>query len=253
MLVVPPRAEVRHRPVDTQRLVLTPVEPADASDLWNAVDTSRAHLERWLPWVPFNTDLDASWRYCEASASDWDHARALRFTIRERGTRRFLGVVGLESLAHLHQSAELGYWLRADGSRRGYMTEAARATVAWAFKRLNVHRVRVAAATDNFASLGVIRRLGFRFEGIAREAERCQGRWLDHSLFALLATDPMQTGGARAFGGRARSAPPAPGPPRCPPRFARRASTGPCLLCARGRPSWRPGCPGRGRPRRPRR
>ena len=115
MLVVPPRAEVRHRPLDTQRLVLTPVEPADASDLWNAVDTSRAHLEKWLPWVPFNTDLDASWRYCEASASDWDHARALRFTIRERGTRRFLGVVGLESLAHLHQSAELGYWLRTDG------------------------------------------------------------------------------------------------------------------------------------------
>ena len=84
MLVVPPRAELRHRPLDTQRLLLVPVEPADAPDLWNAVDASRAHLEKWLPWVPFNTDLDASWRYCEASASDWDHARALRFAIRER-------------------------------------------------------------------------------------------------------------------------------------------------------------------------
>ena len=57
------------------------------------------------------------------------------------------------------------------------------------FGTLNAHRIRVAAATDNHASLGVIRRLGFRFEGIAREAERCQGRWLDHALFALLATD----------------------------------------------------------------
>jgi ribosomal-protein-serine acetyltransferase len=189
MLVVPNRAEIRHRPLETQRLILSPVEPTDASDLWFAVDTSRGHLERWLPWVPFNTDLDASWRYCEASANDWDHSRALRFTIRDRINRRFLGVVGLESLAHLHQSAELGYWLRADGVRRGYMTEAAGATLAWAFKRLNAHRVRVAAATDNVASLGVIRKLGFRFEGIAREAERCQGRWLDHALFALLASD----------------------------------------------------------------
>src|SRR5579875_1714224 len=83
-------------------------------------------------------------------------------------SRRFLGVVGLESIAHLHQSAELGYWLRADASRRGYMTEAARATVSWAFKRLNAHRIRVAAATDNVASLGVIRRVGFRYEGVAR-------------------------------------------------------------------------------------
>jgi ribosomal-protein-serine acetyltransferase len=191
MLAIPQRAELRQRPLETPRLSLAPVEAADASDLWSAVETSRAHLEKWLPWVPFNTDLDASWRYCESSAIDWDHGRALRLTIRERATRRFLGVVGLEALAHLHQSAELGYWLRADGVRRGYMTEAARATVIWAFKRLNAHRVRVAAATDNFASLGVIRRVGFRFEGIAREAERCQGRWLDHAIFGLIATDPI--------------------------------------------------------------
>lgn len=191
MLVVPLRAELRHRPLETTRLVLSPVEPADASDLWLAVEASRAHLEKWLPWVPFNTDLDASFRYCEASASDWDHSRALRFSIRERGTRRFLGVVGLESLAPLHQSAELGYWLRVDAARHGCMSEASRATVAWAFKRLNAHRIRVAAATDNAASLGVIRKLGFRFEGIAREAERCQGRWLNHALFSLLANDPL--------------------------------------------------------------
>jgi ribosomal-protein-serine acetyltransferase len=189
MLVVPPRTELRHRPIVTQRLVLLPVEPADAPDLWIAVDSSRAHLERWLPWVPFNTDVDASWRYCEASASDWDHARALRFSIRERSGSRFLGVVGLESVAHLHLSADLGYWLRAESVRQGFMTEAAGAIVEWAFKRLSVHRIRVAAATGNLPSLGVIRRLSFRFEGIAREAERCQGRWLDHALFALLAGD----------------------------------------------------------------
>jgi len=43
------------------------------------------------------------------------------------------------------------------------------------------------------ASLGVIRRLGFHFEGIARQAERCNGRWLDHAVFALLGTDPRTT------------------------------------------------------------
>ncbi|MEZ4306611.1 MAG: hypothetical protein R3F14_00980 [Polyangiaceae bacterium] len=28
------------------------------------------------------------------------------------------------------------------------------------------------------------------FEGIAREAEWCETRWLDHAVFALLSTDP---------------------------------------------------------------
>jgi ribosomal-protein-serine acetyltransferase len=69
------------------------------------------------------------------------------------------------------------------------MTEAARATVEWALRTLQAHRVRVAAATDNHASLGVIRRIGFHFEGIARQAERCDGRWLDHAVFALLSSD----------------------------------------------------------------
>jgi ribosomal-protein-serine acetyltransferase len=191
MLVVPLRADVRARPIESSRLVLAPVDPSDARELWLAVEASRAHLEKWLPWVPFTTDADASYRYAEASALDWDNGRACRFTIRERGGRRLLGVVGLEALTQLHEGGELGYWLRVDSVRRGYMTEASRVVLDWAFRRVNAHRVRVAAATDNHASLGVIRKLGFRFEGIAREAERCQGRWLDHAIFAMLVSDPV--------------------------------------------------------------
>lgn len=189
MLAVPSRAELRVRPLETPRLHLLPIDASDSGDVWTAVDGSRRELEPWLPWVPFNVDAEASHRYCDASAHDWDNARACRFVVRERQTRKLVGVVGLESFAHLHQSAELGYWLRTDTTRRGYMTEAARATVQWAFRKLLAHRIRVAAATDNHPSLGVIRRLGFRFEGVARQAERVGGRWVDHAVFGMLASD----------------------------------------------------------------
>jgi len=158
MLTVPTRSEIRTRPLESPRLLLAPLEPADGPDLWDAVD--------------------------------WDHGRACRFSMREKKTLNLVGVVGLETFAHPHQSVELGYWLRRESTGQGFMTEAARSVITWAFSRLNAHRVRVAAATDNHASLGVIRRLGFRFEGISREAERCHGRWLDHAVFALLVTDP---------------------------------------------------------------
>jgi ribosomal-protein-serine acetyltransferase len=193
MLAVTPRHEIRSRPLETHRLTLLPIDTNDSRDLWTAVDASRGHLEPWLPWVPFNIDPEASYRYAEASAADWDSARACRFAIRERGGKRLLGVVGLEAFAHLHQSVELGYWLKSDATGKGYMTEACRAVLTWAFGPLNAHRVRVAAATDNHASLSVIRRLGFHFEGIARQAERCHGRWLDHAVFALLVTDRRPT------------------------------------------------------------
>jgi RimJ/RimL family protein N-acetyltransferase len=189
MLVVPTRTEVRARPLESARLVLSPIEAVDAAELWVAVDASRPHLEPWLPWVPYNNDAEASQRYAEASALDWDHGRACRFIIRDKKTRALYGVVGLEVFAHIHQNAELGYWLRKEATGQGYMTEACRQVLAWAFSRLNMHRIRVAAATDNHPSLAVIQRLGFRFEGLAREAERCHGRWLDHAVFALLVTD----------------------------------------------------------------
>jgi len=46
-----------------------------------------------------------------------------------------------------------------------------------------------ADVTDNYPSLRVIARLGFRFEGIARQAEYVGGRWVDHAVFGRLSTD----------------------------------------------------------------
>jgi ribosomal-protein-serine acetyltransferase len=189
MLVIPPRAEVRARPIETARLLLTPMDPGDAAELWLAVDSSRTYLEKWLPWVPFNSDPAANQRFVDACAADWDAGRAVRFSIRERASRTFVGIVGLEVCVHLHRSCELGYWLRKDATGRGLMTEASRAVIEFAFRQMGAHRIKVAAATDNHPSLSVIARLGFRFEGIMRQAEFCNRRWLDHAVFGLLAID----------------------------------------------------------------
>ena len=189
LLSIPSRATLRRAPIETARLVLVPLELGDGGELWDAVDNSRWHLERWLPWVPFNNAPEASVRYAEACVSDWDGGRAVRFAIRDRQSRELLGVVGLDSCVHLHRSCELGYWLKREATGRGIMTEAARACVDFAFARMAVHRIRCAAATDNSASLRVIARLGFRFEGIARQAELVGSRWLDHAIFARLSSD----------------------------------------------------------------
>jgi ribosomal-protein-serine acetyltransferase len=188
-LVIPLRTGLRRSPIETSRLLLTPIDAPDGQELWEAVDGSRWHLERWLPWVPYNNTPEASLRYAEACAVDWDAGRALRFAIRDKATKNLLGVVGLDACVHLHRSCELGYWLRRDAVGRGLMTEAANGLIHFGFARVGLHRIRCAAATDNLPSLRVIQRLGFHFEGIARQAELVGSRWLDHALFARLATD----------------------------------------------------------------
>ena len=131
-LSIPSRAAARAEPLVTERTRLTPIDPGDAAELWDVIDASRAHLERWLPWVPFNNTPEASRRYAAACASDWDAGRAVRFGIRDRTSGTLLGVVGLDSCVHLHLSCELGYWLQKGATGRGLMTEAASACIAFA-------------------------------------------------------------------------------------------------------------------------
>jgi ribosomal-protein-serine acetyltransferase len=169
--------------------LLAPIESSDTPDLWEAIEASRWHLERWLPWVPFTNTPQAVERYAEACMSDWDMGRAVRCVVRDRQSRVLLGVVGLDSCVHLHRTCELGYWLRNGVTGRGLMTEAAAALVDFAFWRMGMHRIRCAAATDNYPSLRVISRLEFRFEGIARHAEFVGARWVDHAVFGRLSTD----------------------------------------------------------------
>lgn len=195
MLTIPARSTVRTSPVEGPRILLVPIDPADGPELWSAVDGSRWHLERWLPWVPYNNSAEASQRYAEACAQDWDAGRAVRLAVRNKADRELLGVVGLDSVVHLHRSCELGYWLKREACGKGLMTEAASACLNFAFDTLHAHRVRCAAATENYASLRVIMRLGLTFEGLARQAEYVGSRWVDHAVFAQISTDriPKET------------------------------------------------------------
>lgn len=188
-LRIPARTRVRAQPLQGRRVLLSPVDPADGPDLWDAVQSSRSHLEAWLPWVPFNNSPVASQRYADNCAADWDSGRAVRLAIRHRGERRLLGIVGLDNCVHIHRNCELGYWLRSDATGFGLMTEAAQLALDFGFDEIEVHRVRCAAATDNQRSLAVIARLGFQFEGIARNAEFVSQRWLDHAVFSMLSSD----------------------------------------------------------------
>jgi ribosomal-protein-serine acetyltransferase len=189
MLNIPSRSFLKNNPLVTSRLEIRPIDMADSSELWVAIDGSRAHLQRWLPWVPYNDSEEASTRFTSASVADWDSGRALRFIIRDRTERQMLGLLGFDNCVHLHRSCELGYWLTLEACGFGYMTEAADACLHFAFQRAGVHRVRCAAATTNYPSLAVITRLGFHFEGIARQAEFVDSRWLDHAVFSRLSTD----------------------------------------------------------------
>ncbi len=186
MLTIPTRVELQAAPLQTERACLAPIDVADAPELWEIIRSSRSWLQPWLPWVPYQRNAESAVRFTEASAREWDQGIALRFGIRFKAGGPLLGIVGLESCVPMHRACDLGYWLRQEAAKQGLMTETARKCVDFGFRTVGIHRLRVAAATSNTPSLKVIERLGFRYEGTARHAEWCDGRWHDHAVFSLL-------------------------------------------------------------------
>jgi len=67
------------------------------------------------------------------------------------------------------------------------MTAAVRLILPFAFDHLKLHRVEAACLPSNAASIALLRRCGFREEGLARRYLRINGQWQDHLLFAQLA------------------------------------------------------------------
>jgi [ribosomal protein S5]-alanine N-acetyltransferase len=87
------------------------------------------------------------------------------------------------------KSGYLGYQIGAPFARRGYMTEALALTLKVAFGPLRLHRVEANIQPGNRASIALVRRAGFRREGLSPRYLKIGGRWRDHERWALTVED----------------------------------------------------------------
>jgi ribosomal-protein-serine acetyltransferase len=100
-----------------------------------------------------------------------------------------VGVIGFSRLDWANRSASLGYWLASSAQGRGIATRATASLVDYAFGVWKLHRIEIRAGVENVRSRRVPERLGFREEGVLREAERIGDRYIDHILYSVLAHD----------------------------------------------------------------
>jgi len=101
-----------------------------------------------------------------------------------------LGSVGISNVVRgAFQSCTLGYWIGAEHARNGYMTEALALTLHYCFRVLRLHRVEANIIPKNLPSTSLVRRLGFRDEGLARRYLRINLRWQDHTRWGMTLED----------------------------------------------------------------
>ena len=71
------------------------------------------------------------------------------------------------------------------------MTEALKSLLKFAFEKLKLRRINVSASTKNEASNNLIKKFGFKFEGMKRKALRVKstGKIHDENIYGLLKSE----------------------------------------------------------------
>jgi ribosomal-protein-serine acetyltransferase len=174
------------RPLRTDRLVLEPIGPHLADELWEASRVSLPELRRWMWWAS-DADAASTLAFTEETARLRDEEMTYQFALRD--DRGVAGASGVEIHGAERRVGEVGYWTRSDRAGRGYATEAGRAVVDFAFGEVGLYRLELRAGVENPASQRVAEKLGFAREGILRQGCPHGPTGYDCYLFGLLASD----------------------------------------------------------------
>ena len=89
-------------------------------------------------------------------------------------------------------SATIGYWVAREYAGRDITPTSVALATDICFTDLRLHRMEICIRPENRASLRVVQKLGFRYEGLRRRYIHIDGEWRDHYAFALVREDVPQ-------------------------------------------------------------
>jgi ribosomal-protein-serine acetyltransferase len=161
------------------------LEEGDAQELSDLIDANRDHLARWMPWAASQT-VEGTLEFIRATRRQFAGNDGFQAVIVRGG--RIVGVCGFHAVNWPHRSTSIGYWLDEREQGQGIMTRSVRALVDHALSAWRLNRVEIRAAPENRRSRAIPERLGFREEGVLKEAERVGERHLDSVVYGIVAS-----------------------------------------------------------------
>jgi len=172
----------------TKRLILRPPTLKDAADI--AANANHIDVSRYLAFVPYPysvKDARAFIRLCRKKAKK----NPYNFGITLKPIGKVIGMIGLRGLDRFGKKAEVGCWLGKKYWGQGIGTEAMKAIMEFAFRKLKLVRLEAEVFVENKPSACLVKKAGFQKEGLKRKGTRAKstGKWHDTYVFGLLKSD----------------------------------------------------------------
>ncbi|HEX6599709.1 MAG TPA: GNAT family N-acetyltransferase [Gemmatimonadaceae bacterium] len=163
-------ADALPRELRTERLLIRSWRGDDASELRPILLANQDHLKRWIPdYVYTAPPLPQLVERLDRFAAKFSAALEFRYALRDAATGRIVGGMslfprdaGARVQLALADRVELGYWLDAAATGRGFVTEGVGALLDAAARTFPWMRLaEIHCHVENAPSNAVPKRLGF--------------------------------------------------------------------------------------------
>lgn len=169
--------------IETERLVMLPWEKSreDAIGLYDFAKNPNVGPK--AGWKPHESVRESM----EIIEEIFIPVGAFKIVLKETG--KIIGNIGFEPDIHREgiNSKEMGYALDEAYWNKGYMTEAVRAMMNYAFEKYNLDILSIQTNVVNGASQRVIEKVGFVYEGFRRKSSvDYDGTVRDVKMYSIL-------------------------------------------------------------------
>jgi ribosomal-protein-serine acetyltransferase len=163
------------------------LEKSDAGPLFETINTNRAYIRQWLPWVDSTHNLQDSKAFVDDCLTKYTRGESVVNGIWCDG--QMVGCIGINDITRFHQKASLGYWLAKNYQEKGIITRACRQLIDYSFNDLRLNRMEILCAVKNYKSRAVAQRLRFAQEGVLRDYFRLHNNYVDVVIYSMLRSD----------------------------------------------------------------
>jgi RimJ/RimL family protein N-acetyltransferase len=160
---------------------LKPIQLSDAST-WAACLNLPEVFEHTSWNMPSVSELEMLIRSYNQGHAD----SPLQLGIYQTSDHRLCGAIGFHTISQVNHSAELAYNLHPNFWGRGLITQSARSLINWGFTHRHYQRIQATILPENLASIKVIERLGFQYEGRLRNFRMVRGEPRDYLMYSFL-------------------------------------------------------------------
>lgn len=173
----------------TQRIILRPFVMDDAKNFSNLLKDKEVAATTLM--LPYPCDPDKANEIIERYIEEGKLKKSMHWAIIDFKSNEFMGGIRLV-LNPLFNSAELGFWLGKKFWDKGFTFEASEKIIGFGFVELKLNRIEAHSMVENIASVKLLKKLGFKQEGLHRELVMKWDEYKDVKTFGLLKKDYTQ-------------------------------------------------------------